>query len=203
MLLARSILLAPPELQPVEIAVIDPKSDTDFDFLDELPRFYRGEQAPQGLSEIFNSFRLRQNKIDNSRNLKIAFIDEFASLINLISDKKDKENALKHLSLLLMLSRSFRFSIHLATQQASAKTIGDSGNREQFGAVCLLGDSGAETLQMLFDGDSRECIKEFGSIGSCGVGWLSLNGGLAQPVRVPNVKDFDKLHTVIKRGVNQ
>ena len=146
LLLARTVLLAPPELQPVQVTIIDPKSDTDFDFLDGLQNFYRGEQAPQGLKNFYEMFRKRQNKDDTTRNLKIAFVDEFASLVNLISDKKDNDTAHKNLALLLMLSRSFRFSIQLATQQASAKTMGDSGNREQFGAVCLLGDSGSETL---------------------------------------------------------
>ena len=113
------------------------------------------------------------------------FVDEFSSLINLIDDKKEKDSAQRKLSLLLMLSRSRRFSVQLATQQPSAQSIGNSGNREQFGAVCLLGDAGGETQAMLFDGDSRERMKEFGSIGGRGVGWLSINGGTAQPVRVP------------------
>jgi len=56
---------------------------------------------------------------------------------------------------------------------------------------------------MLFDGDSRERIKEFGSVGDRGVGWLSLNGGVAQPVRVPKVENFSKLHDIIKQGVSR
>jgi hypothetical protein len=99
-----------------------------------------------------------------------------------------------------MLSRSFGFSIQTATQQPSAQTLGNSGNREQYGAVCLLGDSGSETLQMLFDGDSREAIKKYGNIGSRGVGWLSLNGGIAQPARVMELekKAFKQLNEIIK-----
>lgn len=50
---------------------------------------------------------------------------------------------------------------------------------------------------MLFDGDSIERMKEFGSIGGRGVGWLSINGGIAQPVRVPIVGDMEKLNRVI------
>jgi hypothetical protein len=50
---------------------------------------------------------------------------------------------------------------------------------------------------MLFDSDSREAIKAFGSIGGRGVGWLSLNGGVAQPVRVPHVEDMKKLDNII------
>jgi DNA helicase HerA-like ATPase len=200
-LLARSVLLAPPQLQPVEIAVIDPKGDKDFNFLEDLPRFYRGRAAPNGLENIFEDFLRRQSGEDTSRNLKIAFVDEFASLVNLIEDKKAKEAAQRKLSLLLMLSRSFGFSIQTATQQPSAQTLGNSGNREQYGQVVLLGDSGNETQQMLFDADSREAIKSFGSIGGRGVGWCSINGGIAQPARVPKVQDFNKLDAAIKRGV--
>lgn len=202
-LLARTVLLAPPHLQPVEVTVVDPKGDTDFDFLDGLPRFYRGEASPQGLDDIYEAFRRRQSGEDTSRNLKLVFVDEFASLVNLIEDKKQKEQAHRKLSLLLMLSRSFGFSIQTATQQPSAQTLGSSGVREQYGCVVLLGDSGSETQQMLFDADSRETIKVFGSIGGRGIGWCSLNGGLAQPVRVPKIQNFEKLHDAIKRGVEQ
>jgi len=199
-LLARTILLAPQELQPVEITVIDPKEDIDFEYLDGLPRFYRGEEAPQGFNDFFDSYTERKEKRDLTQNLKILFVDEFASMVSLIDDKKEREAAQKKLSLLLMLSRSRRFSVQMATQQPSARIFGEAGSasREQFGQICLLGDSGAETQQMLFDGDSREKIKQYGSIGGRGVGWLSTNGGIARPVRVPFVENMDKLNAVIR-----
>ncbi len=197
--LARTILLAPPELQPVEVTVLDPKEDMDFSFLEDLPRFYGGDKAPEGFNFFFNAYLDRKEKRDMTRNLKILFVDEFASLVNLIEEKKEREAVQKRLALLLMLSRSRHFSVQLATQQPSAQIFGPSGSasREQFGAVCLLGDSGSETQQMLFDGDSRERMKEYGSIGGRGVGWLSINGGIAQPVRVPIVGNMDKLNKVI------
>lgn len=198
-------MLAPPELQPVEVIVIDPKSDNDFSFLDGLPRFFRGEQAQQGMNFVYDAFRKRQKGEDITRNLKICFCDEFASLVSLIDDKKEKEAAQRKLNLLLSLSRSFRFSIQLATQQPSAQIFGTSGSasREQFGAVCLLGDAGSETQQMLFDADSRETIKAFGSMGGRGVGWLSLNGSIAQPVRVPKISNWGKLHDVILKNLSK
>lgn len=196
---ARTILLAPPELQPVELTVIDPKEDIDFDFLQDLPRYYRGDEAPRGLNDFFDAFLARKEKRDFSHNLKILFVDEFSSLVGLIEDKKEKEAAQRKLNLLLSLSRSRHCSVQLAVQQPSAKIFGESGSasREQFGAVCLLGDAGSETQAMLFDGDSRERIKELGSIGGRGIGWLSINGGIAQPVRVPMVGDIGKLNRVI------
>lgn len=198
-LLARTILLAPPELQPVEVTILDPKEDIDFSYLDGLLRFYRGDMAPAGFTDFYNQYIERKKKLDTTTNLKILFVDEFASLVTLIDDKRDRETVQRQLSLLLMLSRSRHFSVQLATQQPSAQIFGASGSasREQFGAVCLLGDSGSETQQMLFDGDSRERMKEFGSIGGRGVGWLSINGGFAQPVRVPFVGNMDKLNKVI------
>lgn len=199
LLLARTVLLAPPELQPVELTVIDPKEDTDFLFLAGLPRFYSGDAAPQGFNDFFDAYLQRKTGADTTQYLKILFVDEFASLVNLIDDKKEKEATQRKLSLLLMLSRSRHFSVQLATQQPSAQIFGaaGSGSREQFGAVCLLGDSGSETQAMLFDGDSRERMKAFGPIGGRGVGWLSLNGGIAQPVRVPMIGNMDKLNQVI------
>jgi hypothetical protein len=200
LLLARTILLAPPELQPVELTVIDPKEDTDFDFLYGLPRFYRGDEAPKGFADFFSEYLRRKERQDLSTNLKVLFVDEFASLVNLIDDRKERENIQRNLALLLMLSRSRRCSVQLATQQPTARIFGEAGSasREQFGVVCLLGDSGAETQQMLFDGDSRERIKAFGSIGGQGVGWVSVNGGVARPVRVPLVGSWEKLNAVIR-----
>lgn len=204
-LLARTILLAPGELQPVQLTVIDPKEGDDFDHLVGLPRFYRGEEAPKGLYDFYDAYIKRKEKQDVSKNLKICFIDEFSSLVNLIEDKKEKELAQRKLNLLLSLSRSRHFSIQLATQQPSAQMFGSYGSssREQFGAVCLLSDSGTETLQMLFDSDSRENIKEFGSIGGRGAGWLSINGGVAQPVRVPIVENIQKLDAVIRANLSR
>lgn len=197
--LARTILLAPPELQPVHLTVLDPKEDIDFSYLDGLPHFFRGEAAPKGFDQCFNDYLARKEGQDLSTNLRILFCDEFASLVNLIEDKKQREAAQRKLSLLLMLSRSRHFSVQLATQQPSAQIFGTAGtaSREQFGAVCLLGDSGSETRRMLFDGDSIERMKEFGSVGGRGVGWLSINGGIAQPVRVPQVGNMEKLNRVI------
>lgn len=50
---------------------------------------------------------------------------------------------------------------------------------------------------MLFDGDSIERMNEFDSIGGWGVGWLSINGGIAQLVRVPLIGNMEKLNRVI------
>jgi len=55
----------------------------------------------------------------------------------------------------------------------------------------------------LFDGDSRERMKQYGHIGGRGVGWLSLNGGIAQAVRVPRVKEIEKLNQAIKGNINK
>lgn len=203
-LLARTILLAPQELQPVQLTVLDPKED-DFSFLNGLPHFFSGEASPRGFDLFFEDYLARKEGRDLSTNLKILFVDEFASLVNLIDDRKEREAVQRRLSLLLMLSRSRHFSIQLATQQPSAQIFGAAGSasREQFGAVCLLSDSGSETKQMLFDSDSRDRMKEFGPIGGRGVGWLSINGGLAQPIRVPYVNNMDKLNKVIYDNLAQ
>lgn len=200
LLLGRTILLAPPELQPVHLTILDPKEDIDFSFLAGLPHyFFKGEAAPKGFDLFFKEYLARKEGHDLSTNLKVLFCDEFASLVNLIEDKKEREATQRKLSLLLMLSRSRHYSVQLATQQPSAQIFGAAGSasREQFGVVCLLGDSGSETRKMLFDGDSRERMDEFGSIGGRGVGWLSLNGGIGQPVRVPLVSNMEKLNRVI------
>jgi len=204
-LLARTSILAPPEMQPVEITIIDPKEDIDFDYLEGMPRYYRGERSPQGFNDIYNSYIRRKEKIDKTTNLKVLFVDEFSSLISLISEKKEREEVQRKLGLMLMLSRSRRFSIQMATHQPSAKLFGENStaSREQFGSVCLLGDAGSETQAMLFDSVSREQIKQHGSIGGSSAGWMSLNGDFAVPVRVPHVEDMEKLNAVIRDNLTR
>ena len=199
LLLARTILLAPPELQPVEVAILDPKEDLDFSFLQGLSRFYSGDEAPKGFNTFYTEYLARKEKRNITTNLKILFVDEFASLVNLIGEKAEREAVQKHLTLLLQLSRSRHFSVQLATQQPSSQIFGSSGtgSREQFGVACLLGDSGVETQKMLLGSDSVARIKEYGPIGGRGVGWLSINGGVAQPVRVPFVGNMAKMDKVI------
>ena len=181
--------------------MIDPKSDSDFDCLDGLPRFFRGERSIQGFDAIFERFERRRSGQDESRNLVIGFADEFASMVNFVNERKEKDELFRKLALLLMLSRSFHFSLQILTQQPSAQTLGNTGNREQMGVICLLGDSGGETQRMLFDGDSVDRIKQYGHIGGRAVGWCSINGGLAMPSRVPKVENFGKLHAAIRCGV--
>lgn len=99
LLLARTILLAPPELQPVELTILDPKEDIDFSFLNGLPRFYSGDAAPQGFNDFFKAYIQRKTGEDTAQHLKILFVDEFASLVQLIEDKKEREAAQGKLAL--------------------------------------------------------------------------------------------------------
>jgi hypothetical protein len=207
-LIARTILLAPPDMQPVKTIIIDPKAGEDFVY----DNSYRGEDSALGLQRVFDIFQKRKTGEDKSRNLIIAFCDEFQSLVNLLpakakskdDDTMTKDEAQRILSILVSLSRSYRISIQLATQQPSAQIFGGSGAREQFGVLaCLFGENGgagAETLSMMFDAESRERIKTYGAISGRG-GFASINGGLAVPVRVPKIQHFQRLDDVISGSV--
>ena len=185
---------------PPEIYIIDPKSDLDFSYLDGLDRFYRGENSINGLNKAFEILENRRNGIDTSRRLQLFFIDEVASMM-LLLDKKEREEAQRKLLLLLQLSRSFKIFICLAMQQPAVSFFGSSAAREQAGLCCVLGNAGAETLEMLFDKESREVIKNSEHNSGRGVGWISINGGLAVPVRVPKITDFEKLNETIKNNL--
>ena len=93
-------------------------------FLAGLPRFNSGDAAPQGFNDFFEAYIRRKTRENITQNLKILFVDEFASLVQLIEDKKEREAAQRKLALLLMLSRSRHFSVQLATQQPSAQIFG-------------------------------------------------------------------------------
>ena len=192
-LLARACFFFAKNGRPLILSIIDPKNDSDFDFLDGLPNIYRGEDAPKGLDAVYNSFKARQSKIDTSRVLHIAVIDEAAAIFQLIEDKKQRDNAMRQFMLLTLLSRSFEFAIFAVAQQPSAASLGSSGVRDQFGNLCLLSEAGSETLNMMFDSGARETIKAFGSVGNR-AGWYMSARGVLSPVRVPHIEEMQKVN---------
>jgi hypothetical protein len=191
------IILFEQNIEP--IIIIDPKGDNDFDFLDGLSRFYRGEQAINGLNYAYDIFAKRRNGTDKNRKLVVVFIDEVSSLM-LMLYKKDREEAQKKLLLLLQLARSFRLFICFAMQQPAANMLGGSAAREQAGLCVCLGNAGAETLEMMFDRENREKIKNYGCLPRY-CGWLTINGVEAVTARVGKVADFAKLHDTIRQNL--
>ena len=203
LLLAKTILLS--NEQPIQLVISDAKSGMDFEQFKNFPNVHRGEDAPNAIYEAYKTFRKRQKEAENGAkyfNRLIVFIDEVASLFSMVTNKTEKERIMREFAMLAQLSRAYKISIVQATQQPSAQMYGSAGTgvREQFSPL-LIGAAGNETQGMLFDADSREAIKAFGSIGGRSVGFFSLNGGLAKPVRVPRVNDFNKLHAAIRRGL--
>lgn len=80
LLIGRTILLAPPELQPVQLTVLDTKEDIDFSFLTGLPRFFCGEAAPRGFDIFFEDYLARKEGRDSSTNLKSYFATNLLAL---------------------------------------------------------------------------------------------------------------------------
>jgi hypothetical protein len=107
-------------------------------------------------------------------------------------------------NLLVALTRSYSISIQCATQQPNSQIFGGTSSREQLG-FCgyLLGKNGggaSETLAMLFNAESRELIKNYGAINGRG-GFIGVNDGIAQPVRVPKINDMQKMNDVIAASI--
>lgn len=65
-----------------ELFLCDFKSDTDFDYLDRAPRFFRYLDCRNGLNSFYDRFLKRQNGTDKERHPLVLFYDEWSSFCN-------------------------------------------------------------------------------------------------------------------------
>ena len=103
-----------------ELFICDFKGDDDFSFLDGVSNFFRFEDCFKGFDVFFQRFLARQQQNDISRHPLFLFFDEWASALN-HAEKKEREELLKKLSLLLMLGRSFSVFLIYSLQRPDSE----------------------------------------------------------------------------------
>lgn len=182
-------------LPDTELSICDYKGDTDFSFLEESSRFFRFDDCSIGFDQFFNNFRKRQSGEDKTRHPQILFFDEWASYCNSL-DKKVVEDEKKKLATLLMMGRSFNVHIIISQQRADASYF--SSARDNFNLVVGLGNLSEESKNMLFH-EFKDSIKPDRKQGT---GYIIQNGSNFEPIIVPKVNSFKKLHEYIKKIVD-
>ena len=95
---------------------------------------------------------------ENGLSLKILMIDEFASL-QLKLDKKELSELLNYLYQIILEGRALGVFVVLGLQQANA-TVLPTALREQFSSIFVLGNSGEQTKNVVFQ-EKAQKIPEF------------------------------------------
>lgn len=132
----------------VELYLLDYKNDKDFHFLFPNKRFYSWKGCTIGLQDTYKRLEARMSGEETKRNPIILFIDEYASMINGIRDKKEQEMCKNMISDILMMGRSFNFHLIIAQQRADAKYFDTA--RDNFSLRIGLGTLSPESARMLF-----------------------------------------------------
>ena len=177
-----------------ELYIADYKSDSDFDWLCNLPHFYRYTQCHNALEDFYVRFTQRQNGVDKQRHPIVFFFDEWASYCN-ASDKKILEEDKKKLGILVSLGRSFRCHIIISQQRCDAVYFGTF--RDNFSGM-MVGNGSEESRKMLFP----DYAKNIPADRTRGTGYVSFNGCKPIAFTVPSIRRPFYVHRLIKEAVS-
>lgn len=172
----------------IEIYFCDFKNSLDFEFLQDSPHYFGGDDCYQGIIKYYESFCSARQKRDFTKK-HLLICDEYPALINYLQSK-DKANKTKFasdvlsaISELLCLGRGIQFYTWIVTQRAD-NSLFANGARDNFMVVIGLGRLSKEQRGMLFSGEE---LPE--RIYKKGEGILLADGHALQEVKFPLIKD--------------
>ncbi|HGC8952348.1 TPA: type IV secretory system conjugative DNA transfer family protein [Streptococcus agalactiae] len=183
--------------QPCQLILADYKSDNDFDFIKDYPTVFRFDEVANALELAIATLEARQKGKDTSTGLVVFFFDEWGAYLSSL-DTKIKNETIRKLSRLMMLSRSFNIQIIIANQRGDAEYFGKI--RDNFSTVLALGALSKETVQMFFS-DEKSNLRLSHQRAE---GYLKINGrNPLKEVVVPklNHNDTRKCQDIIKNAL--
>lgn len=180
-------------ISDAKVVLCDFKND-DFRFLEGFPNHYAFTRCGDGLDYFFEAFQRRQQGENPSRSFRLLVFDEWASYLSML-DKKSAEVAKSKLATLLMLGRSFNYHVLISQQRADASYFATA--RDQFSNILSLGNLSREGRDMLFSSfkDQIQPVQRLGE------GYMLTNGITLYHIKVPHVRDEERLENTIKRLV--
>lgn len=177
-----------------QITVCDYKAE-DYKFLQNCTRYKQFNDCQQGLNDFYQSFQMRQEGKDLSRNFRLLMFDEWASFLNML-DKKEAEDAKRKLGTLLMLGRSYSCHISIIQQRGDAQYF--STARDNFSTIISLGNISKEGAAMFgFDQEQMPPVHKQGA------GFILTNGTDLQMIQVPKITNMQKLERCIIDAVSR
>lgn len=173
----------------------DFKQDDQFSYLRECPRYYPYNSSIEALETVYDILHKRQSGEDKSRNPITLIWDEYMANILAIqsTDKKKADEIMRKVSEILMLGRSLAVRLVISCQRPDASAF-PSGSRLNYGIIMIVGAPIRSIYEMLIPKEYIDTIgeREFG----VGEGVVLLQGSLLRFIKIPIVRDVDKMKQV-------
>lgn len=177
------------------VTVIDFKA-YDYHFARGSKNLYEFDKVKDGLEAFYQEFLLRQQGHDADRSFKLLVIEELGSMMGYF-DKKVVDSMKAMIANLVFMGRSANCHLLISTQRPDS-TYFNAGVRDSLGVVIALGTLSKEGKAMMFS-DFKDKMTEAHGQGS---GYLT-DGAALYSIKVPQVKNRDKLEHYIKLALNR
>ena len=195
-ILARFIVACP----DAEVHFADYKFEDDFEFLRNCSRYYSYDKMTEAIEIVYTKLKGRISGNDNTQHPIILVLDEYiAYILSLLSsDNKRAKEIMHHVAELLMLSRSKNFKILISCQRADANAF-QFGARTNFSIILILGAPLRSTYEMLIPKEFIDTVgdRQFGT----GEGTILLQGTTMRFVKIPMIRDWEKIKEICKKGL--
>lgn len=197
LILFARIILANPN---GECYFADYKGDNSFVFMRESSHYYPYKRTLEAVDIVYAKLQNRQAGVDKERHSVTLVIDEYISFILALQseDKKKANQVMNMISEILMIGRSLGVRLFISCQRPDAIAF-PSGSRLNYGIVMILGAPISSIYEMLMP-EFAEKMKgrSFGR----GEGTLLLQGSELHFVKVPMIKDLDRLQELCKEALS-
>lgn len=175
------------------------KDSSDFHYLKNCSYclYYTINDCIIGFDTFYNDFKTAQkNSKEYDGTLHVLIFDEFPAFISWLTmeNKKQAAQIQIQLSEMLMLSRSYGFSIFVVCQRPDSVIFGQGGARDNFFITISLGNLSKEGKAMIFSGFE---IEE--QIFSVGEGIAKIDGVGCVNVKYPKI---DNITNIEKQTLN-
>lgn len=177
------------------ITVLDFKAD-DYHFARGCHNLYEFINVKEGLEKFYESFLLRQEGQDTDRSFKLLVIEELSSMMGYF-DKKVIEGMKVMIANLTFMGRSANCHLLISTQRPDS-TYFNAGVRDSLGVTIALSTLSKEGKVMMFNDFKDEMTETHGQ----GSGYLT-DGAALYSIKVPQVKNREKLEHYIKQALNR
>ena len=179
----------------------DYKGDDTFDYLRGCPRYRSFKTTLEALDAVYNRLYARMSGEDKSRNPVTLIWDEYmANILALINeDKKLATATMNKVSEILLMGRSMNVRFICSVQRPDALAF-PVGSRLNYGIVVVLGAYIRSVYDMVMP-DHIEHIE--GRVFERGEGAVLLQGTRLYFVKVPVVRNYERMQNLIKQALSQ
>lgn len=179
----------------------DFKQDDSFAFLRECAFYYPYKKSLEALERVYAILHKRQSGEDKDRHMITFIWDEYMANILALQgeDKKKAADVMNKVSEILMLGRSLGVRFICSCQRPDAKAFPD-GSRLNYGIIMILGAPMRSIYEMLMPKEYIDMIEDRQF--ERGEGVLLLQGSDLRFVKIPTVRDMEKMQEICVRALS-